>query len=121
MLSGLVREWGVVVLTKILSIQLNKGDYLPLDEIYGNDLYDFMCALDDNNHLPVALSQLARFLEISADFVSDFAGSPTDRMYIQDLFSDSEISLDEPGNIEVKKFILSLYPELYTLYERLIV
>ncbi len=120
-LSGLVREWAVVVMTKILSIQLNKGDYLPLDEIYGNDLYDFMCALDDNNRLSVALSQLVRFLEISADVVSGSAGSLTDKMYIQDLFLDSEISLDEPGNIEVKKFILSLYPELYTLYERLVV
>ena len=119
-LVGVVREWAVEVMTKIFDIKLNKGDSLSLADIYGNELYDFMCVLDEDNNLPVILSQLTRFLEISAQVVSGLAGSATDKVYIQDYFLNSEISLDEPENKAVKKLVQSVYPEIYELYERLI-
>jgi hypothetical protein len=119
-LFGVVREWAVAVLTGVLDITPTKGEQLSLDHIFGEELVNFIYNLDEDDSRPVTVSRLISFFEKSADVTDGLKGSETDKFYIEDYLQNSEIALDEPDNKEVKELILSLYPELYEKYKRLI-
>lgn len=122
-LSGLVREWAVALLTGILDIIPERGEQLSLEDVYGAEMVNFIYDLDEDedDSRPISFLQLNSFLENSAAVIAGRKGSQTDKYYIEDYFQNSEIALDEPGNKKVKEIVLSLYPELYEKYERLII
>ena len=123
-LSGLVRQWAVEVLTGVLDITTAKGEQLSLYNIFGEEIVNFIYNLDEDededNSRPVTVSQLISFFEKSADVMEGRLGNETDKFYIEGYFQRSENALNEPGNEEVSKLIISLYPELYEKYKRLI-
>ena len=85
-----------------------------------NFIYNLDEDEDEDNSRPVTVSQLISFFEKSADVMEGRLGNETDKFYIEGYFQRSENALNEPGNEEVSKLIISLYPELYEKYKRLI-